>query len=313
MKRVQSRELQYRFKSQLGLIRRSELRLLGVSAAVERTKLAEGEWQRVGRRVIRLAGSPATSEQMLLAACLEAGPNALASHRSAAWLWGLAPCSDRPAITIGRNSPTRLQGIEVHRPLDLPERVSAVRNIPCTNPLRTLRDLAGVCPPDLLDEAIDVALARRLITVEALEAEIERTTRAGRTGVGQLRRALQRRGLSGAPHPSVLESRVLRLLRRIGIVPMAVEVKVGSDGRYRVDTLLDPNVAMEVDGYTYHAAPELKAEDERRRGRLRLGGMFVLVYDWTEVLRDGRRIGAECHEAIARYGAGSGRRPSRVS
>ena len=117
--------------------------------------------------------------------------------------------------------------------------------------------------------------------------------------------------MSGAPHPSVLESRVLRLLRRIGIEPIAVEVKVGSDGRYRVDTLLHPNVALEVDGYTYHAAPELKAEDERRRGRLRLDGLFVLVYDWTEVLRDARRIEAECHEALARHSAGR-RRPQRV-
>ncbi len=313
MKKVQSRELQHRFKSQHGLIRRSELRLLGVSAHVERAKTAKGEWERVGRRVIRLAGSPATPEQKLLAACLEAGPTALASHQSAAWLWGLAPGPDRPAITIGRNSPTRFEGVEVHRPMDPPEHISVVRDIPCTDPLRTRRDLAGVCDADVLDNAIDVALARRLVTVAALEAEIRRSARPGRTGVGRLRRGLARRGMSGAPHPSVLESRVLRLLRRIGIEPIAVEVKAGSDGRYRVDTLLDPNVALEVDGYTYHAAPELKAEDERRRGRLRLDGIFVLVYDWTEVLRDARRIGAECHEAMAKYGAGGKRRPRRVS
>ena len=296
--------MQHRFKSQHALICRSELRLLGVSARVEREKIGRGEWEKMGRRVIRLAGSRATPEQRLLAACLDAGPTALASHQSAAWLWGLAPCPDRPAVTIRRNSPTRLEGLEVHRPMDLPERISIVRDIPCTDPLRTLCDLAGVCEPDVLDNAIDMALARRLVTVAALEAEIQRSARAGRTGVGRLRQGLARRGMSGAPHPSVLESRVLRLLRRIGIEPIAVEVKVGSDGRYRVDTLLDPNVALEVDGYTYHAAPELKAEDERRRGRLRLGGLFLLVYDWTEVLRDTRRIGAECHEALARHGAG---------
>jgi hypothetical protein len=119
--------------------------------------------------------------------------------------------------------------------------------------------------------------------------------------------------MSGAPHPSVLESRVLRLLSRIGIEPLGVEVKMGSEGQYRVDTLLDPTVAMEVDGHTYHAAPELKAEDERRRGRLRLGGTFVLVYDWTEVLRDAGRIAAECHEAIAKYGSARKRSPRRVS
>jgi hypothetical protein len=312
MKDAESREVQYRFRRQHSLVRRSELRLLGVSAKVEQAKVDKGEWQRTGR-VIRLAGAPATPYQRLMAACLEAGPTAVASHQSAAWLWGLASCPDRPAIIIGRNSATRLRGVEVHRPMVLPERISVLRDIPCTSPLRTLRDLAGVCPPDVLDAAIDVALARRLVSVAAVEAEILRSARHGRTGVGRLRQALARRGMSGAPHPSVLESRVLRLLRRIGIEPLAVEVKMGSDGRYRVDTLLDPGVALEVDGYTYHAAPELKAEDERRRGRLRLGGTFVLVYDWTEVLRDTRRIAAECHEAIAKYGSAGKRSPRRVS
>jgi hypothetical protein len=313
MKPVQIRELSRRFRTQHSLVGRAELRLLGVSADVERAKVARGEWERSGHRVIRLAGSPATPEQCLMAACLEAGPTAIASHQSAAWLWGLTPCPDRPAVTVARNMAWRIEGVEVHRPRHPPQRVSVVRDIPCTNPLRTLCDLAGGCPPDLLDAAIDAGLARRLVSVAALEAEIRRSACPGRTGVAQLRWALERRGMSGPPHPSVLESRVLRLLRRIGIEPVAVEVKMGTDGRYRVDTLLDPKVAMEVDGYTYHAAPELKAEDERRRGRLRLEGIFVLVYDWNEVLRDGRRIAAECHEAIARHGVAGRRSPKRVS
>jgi hypothetical protein len=313
MKNVQIRELNRRFRTQHSLVRRSELRLLGVSAAVERAKVAKGEWQRVGHHLVRLAGSRATPEQQLMAACLEAGPTAIASHRSAAWLWRLTPGPDRPAVTVARNMPWRIKGVEVHRPVELPERVSIIHDIRCTDPLRTLRDLACGCPPDLLDGAIDVAMARRLVSVAALEAEIRRASRHGSTGVGRLRQALARRGMSGAPHPSGLESRVLRLLRRIGIEPLAVEVKMGSDGRYRVDTLLDPGVAMEVDGYTYHAAPELKAEDERRRGRLRLSGTFVLVYDWTEVLRDARRIAAGCHEAITKFGSLGQRSSQRVS
>ena len=304
MKQVQSRELLHRFRSQHGVVSRSELRLLGITDWAERTKVARGEWERAGKRVIRLAGVPITPEQRLMAACLEAGPSAAASHQSAAWLWDLVPCPDRPAVTVARNLPPRIEGADVHRPLDPPARVSVRRGIPCTDPLRTLVDLAGVCEPDLIDEAVDRALARRLGSVPALEAEIRRSARPGRTGVRSLREALRRRGMIGAPHPSVLESRALRLLHRIGIKPLAVEVKVGGDGRYRIDILLDPTVAMEVDGYTYHAAPELKAEDERRRNRIRMSGVFVLVYDWTEVLRDGRRIASECHESIAKYGSG---------
>ncbi len=307
MKQVQSRELTHRFRSQHGVVSRSELRLLGIPDWAERTKVARGEWERIGKRVVRLAGAPATPEQRLMAACLDAGPSAVASHQSAAWLWELCPLPDRPAVTVARNMPRRIQGVEVHRPLERPARVSVRHGIPCTDPLRTLLDLAGVCEREILDGAVDRALARRLVSVPAIEAEIQRSARSGRPGLRALRDGLIRRGMLGAPHPSVLESRALRLLRRIGITPLAVEVRVGPDGRYRVDILLEPKVAMEVDGYTYHSSPELKAEDERRRNRIRLSGVFVLVYDWTEILRDGRRIEAECREAIAKYG---GRSPS---
>lgn len=106
------------------------------------------------------------------------------------------------------------------------------------------------------------------------------------------------------PTPSVLESRVLRLLYQGGIHPLAVEVKAGPDGRYRVDVLLDPAVAMEVDGFRYHSTPEQKAYDERRRTEIRLGGVFLLVYDWMDVTRDGRRVLAECRRALAQHGRG---------
>lgn len=40
---------------------------------------------------------------------------------------------------------------------------------------------------------------------------------------------------------------------------------------------------------------------------IRLGGMFLLVYDWMAVFKDGRRVLAECHQAIAAYGPAAGR------
>ena len=48
------------------------------------------------------------------------------------------------------------------------------------------------------------------------------------------------RRTAGVAHPSVLESRALRLLNRAGVTPLAVEVKAGSDLSYRVDILLRP-------------------------------------------------------------------------
>jgi hypothetical protein len=234
-----------------------------------------------------------------MVALLQAGPAALASHHSAAWLWNLLPAPHRHSVTLPRNTHGGIRGVEVHRLTGPPAQVSFRGPFPCTNPLRTLVDLAGVAPADQLDEAVDRAMAQQLVTVEALEAEIDRLSRRGRKGVGKLRRALERRGLVGAPNPSVLESRVLRLLAQGGITPIRVEVKIGDDGRYRIDTELVEGVIMEVDGHRHHSTPEQKFYDEQRRNELRLSGAILLVYDWLAVTKDGRRVLAECHQAIA--------------
>ena len=104
-----------------------------------------------------------------------------------------------------------------------------------------------------------------------------------------------------APNPSVLESRLLRLLYQNGLSPLSVEVISGPGGRYRIDAMLSDVVAVEVDGYAYHHTPEQKAEDERRRNRLRLGGVFLLVYTWRDVTHDGPRVVSELRQALRRF------------
>lgn len=171
--------------------------------------------------------------------------------------------------------------------------------MPCTDPLRTVVDLAGSASAGATRSAIDRGLASRLFTVEALNAEMERLSRRGRRGVGPLRADLQARGMVAGPNPSVLESETLRLLRRNLIEPLACEVRWAAAGRtYRVDVALTAHTAMEVDGFAYHSSPEAKAHDEERRNALRLGGLFLLVYTWRHIRRDGPQVIAEVRSAI---------------
>ena len=182
--------------------------------------------------------------------------------------------------------------------------VKLVRNIPTTDPLRALVDYAGVASAEQFDDALDRGVASRLVTVEGVEAEADRLGRRGRKGVGAVRAALLRRGLRAGPSPSVLESRLHRLLKTGGITPLAVEVVAGPDGAYRVDVQLDAKVVVEADGHVFHSTPEQKAYDEQRRTELRMGGMFVLVYDWRAVTFEGRRVLTECRQALAAFGSG---------
>ena len=57
---------------------------------------------------------------------------------------------------------------------------------------------------------------------------------------------------------------------------------------------------MEIDGYTHHWSPEAMAHDEARRNRLRLDGIFLLVYTWLDV-RCPVRMYRELTTALARY------------
>jgi very-short-patch-repair endonuclease len=299
MSRIATRELSRRFRDQHGVVSRSQLQALGVGSRAVQRRLATGEWEAPSSKTVRLAGAARTPEQDLFALCLTAGPSATASHQSASWLWQFSPSPARHAVTIPRTSSGRAVIGDVHRPRDFPGHVGVVRNIPCTDPLRTIVDVAAVTSPEDLEDIVDRALASKMVSLEAIDAEAARLARQGRRGVQALRSTLRWRRTAGVAHPSVLESRVLRLLKRARVTPTAIEVKAGSDLSYRVDIMLRPGLALEVDGYAFHHSPEQMAEDARRRNRLYLSGTQVLVYTWRDVVFDGHRVIAEVRQALA--------------
>jgi hypothetical protein len=130
------------------------------------------------------------------------------------------------------------------------------RTIPVTNPLRTLVDLAATATPQTLTAAVDAALATRLVTVAGLSAELERLARRGRPGIEAFRRHLLERGFVGAPAPSVLESKMCRLLAMLNLPSPKIEFGTDADGAYRLDFAWpDVWLAIEVDGYLYHFTP----------------------------------------------------------
>jgi len=293
------REVARRFRDQYGVTSRSQLRAIGVTRHQVRLRVACGEWEEVGSTVVRLGGSALTPEQALMVLCLGAGPEALASHLSAAWLWRLAEPPERHAVIVARGRSARTNRGDVHRPRDYPAPVAIRSRIPCTNPLRTILDVAGVVTPEELDQVLDRALASKLVTVAGLSAELERLARQGRPGCGPLRRALGWRGHCTKGDLSVLERMALQLLDRGGIKPLAIEQETGGELNYRLDIVLAPGLAMEVDGYAYHQGAEQMVEDSRRRNRVALAGTKVLVYTWRDIAHDGRRVLSELRAALS--------------
>ncbi len=286
-------------RDQHSLITRHQALSLGLSPAAIRHYLDAGRWEKIHPGVYTIPSAAPTPERDLLAACLGAGPRSVASHRSAAWLLNLYEAPAHPVVTLPYSSRSNLRGVTVHRSRDLdPGRVLLRRGIPYTDALRTLTDLAGeMNDPELL-VVTDRALANRLVTTGGLTAEIARRSARGRRGPTRLARMLSARGFVGGPEPTVLEAMAMRLFLRWGIPVLDREVRIGSDGRYRIDFLIAPHVVVEVDGYAHHWSPEDKAYDDARRNRLRASGLAVLVYDWRAVRFEERRLASEILSAL---------------
>ncbi len=288
--------------SHYGVISRRQALELGLTSAQINARLRSGAWDVVYRGVYHLAGSPRDLLSDLRAALLVGGPGAAVSHRSAAWLWGITPTSppsdaasdlDVPTITVPHNRLLRVDGIHVVRSRRPPRPVPRHR-LPCTTAVRTLVDCAGQMTRNEFDLLVDTALARRVVPIDALTRITQDRNLQYYPGRRLLAAHLAGRGVAGSPHPSVLESRMARLFVRHGLPQPQAEVVWGPNRRYRLDFAYPGlGLAIEVDGWSAHFAPEQHRYDNRRANALTRAGWTVLHYDWWEVTYDAERVAGE--------------------
>ncbi|MCA1843619.1 MAG: type IV toxin-antitoxin system AbiEi family antitoxin domain-containing protein, partial [Actinobacteria bacterium] len=188
------------FAAQHGVIGRRQALAAGLTPRIVEWHVRNGTWTAVHRGVYRLSGTATTWRQRVMAACLAAGPGAVASHRAAGALWGLdGVVEGRPEITVATSGGREPAGVVVHHTRGLqPADRASVDGIPCTSAARTLVDLAGVLTPDQLEVALDSALRDRLTAAGYLQ---RRLADAGRKGAGVLRELVEDRA-GQRPHES---------------------------------------------------------------------------------------------------------------
>ena len=249
---------------QHSLVTRAQALSAGATDHMIQHRLATGRWVLVARGVYRLAGVPVTWKQRALAACLVSGPGAVVSHRSAAVLWGVSGFRPGPLeITVpagrsGRNALARVHRSDVGGVLR--------DRVPVTRPSRMLMDLAGVVNGDLLEEAVDDALCRRLCRLEDLRPR------------GALREVLAAWNGDGLPE-GVAEMRVVRRLLEAGLPQPVRQYEIWVNGVFvaRVDLAYPPfRLAMELDGFRWHAGRRRYRSDRMRRNRVEAAGWRLL-------------------------------------
>lgn len=115
--------------------------------------------------------------------------------------------------------------------------MSLVGRIPVPTVARTLVDLAAVATTEALELALDDGLRGRLVSVPRVVETLDRLGTRGRRGAGQLARMLEARGVGAHQVESLLELRLLRVLREAGLPEPERQLEILEPGRLvaRVD------------------------------------------------------------------------------
>ncbi len=292
-----------RAASQHGHITSEQCRACGLSANAVRRLLARGAWERAAPGVYRIVGAPLTWHGRALAAVLAAGPEALASHRTAAHLWGLGGFGPpgRIEVTVRRHSrPRRRPGVTVHETLAFDLAAPRVRwGVPTVGPARVLLDLAVIgCDEFVLLRALDEVRRLRLASWPTLWEAFVLHAHRGRPGIVACRSALLRRW--GKRVPDTEFARLFgRLLDDAGLPEPVYEHAVDAGGgHYSIDVAYPAAwIAIELDGKG-HATEAAFEADPVRENRLKLSGWTVLRYTWNRFITAPGEVVAEVREAL---------------
>ena len=285
-----------------GLVTRRAAKEAGFSSSTWYRALSGGLLEPVYRNVARMLGSPPSREQEIAAAVMAAGSGALASHRSAAYLWGIPRPDDDPidVMLVQRNQRSLLIAVNVHRPRDHVDLSPVLRqNIRATNILRTLCDLGAVDRPAVHD-AVGHVVTMGLASPVALRRAVDRHSRRGRAGVPALRESLDEWVLDGKPVDSVLEPAMHRLLAEHGLPPAEFHAHICG---YEVDFWITGSpIVLECDGWETHGRNRLVFErDKVRDAEMVAAGYVVIRFTFRRIIQHPAKEADRIRRAIRRW------------
>ncbi len=289
-------------KDHHGLVTRRAATKAGLSVRSWYRAIEQGLLEQLHPGVGRMYGAATTPTQAIHAAVLAAGKGAMASHRSAARLWGI-PRPDAELVDLilpRRTREATIDGAAAHRPRDLLDlKPSRKERIPTTNILRTLCDL-GAVDRDAVPGAVGHVVTTGLASPAALDAAIRRHGRRGRPGVPALRDALGDWVLDGKPVDSVLEPAMRNLLADHGLPPAEFHAIVGG---YEVDFLITGSqLVLECDGWATHGRDRRQFERDRTRdAELTALGYVVLRFTYRAIVSRRRKEAERIRRIVLRW------------
>jgi predicted transcriptional regulator of viral defense system len=287
-KRAADSQLAERACRQHGLISRAQALASGLNDQNLLDRLRAGDLLLVSPGVYRYRGVAESWRGDVMAACLFAGPAAVASHSTAAVLHrldGFAP--GRVELTIPRRTRRHLDGVRLHRPrlgVSAAE-CTVIDGIPTTALERTLIDVTRVRGLRRGEIALDGAQRDGTAHVDAVAGLADRIRGRGRTRIGKYSDLVSAR-LGHSQPTTALERRFVELIGDSTLPRPECQVRMLlSNGRAVTADFVFPAsmVVVEVDGRVGHAGDLDRQRDAERDSLLQLSGFRVLRFTYRDV------------------------------
>ena len=245
-------------------------------------RVQRGELVRVHPRVYRSTLVATSLREAALGAVLWAGDGAVASHTSAARIFGAGVPTTQVHVLVPNARRLKSNAVAVHRGF-LTGNDRRIRDrVPVTSPARTLVDLAGMLDSEVLEATLEDFLHRGLTTPMAVQRCLDSTGGTGRAGSHLVRALLAQR--DEAPLESRLEVKLWRLLRAAGLHPVRQHVIQCDSKTYRLDFAWPVlKVAVECEGFAAHGGRRAFDDDRKRLAALVAAGWVVIPMTWKQV------------------------------
>ena len=204
-----------------------------------------------------------------MAAVLACGPEALLSHRSAAWLWGIWRYGPHPLAVTGPQPRKPRPPIQLHRSAILTEADRAIEeSIPVTALPRTLLDCAAESRPFQLQRMLARSEELELFDLGPIESLL------GRSGTHAGREPLRRAIALYAPAPftrSEFERRFVTAVLEAGLPRPATNF---FEAGFELDLYWPEwRFAVELDTFATHGGHASFESDRLRQEDLKLAGI----------------------------------------
>ena len=272
-----------------------QLRELGFSKGhVYRAHEAD-RLRRVHRGVYAVGHSALSPYGCCRAALLAFDDNAVLSHRTAGWLWGLFPqCPTEADLLVPGKG--RRRGIRIHRVAAVSDRdCGTIERLPVTALPRTLVDIAATEPERELNRAVDRAKRRDLLNLDAIDQLLQRRLRIPGSEQLQQALALYRKPVNDRARSELL---FVDAIEAEGLTLPAVNTWVE---KWEIDFYWEAErFAVEVDGWETHGSRQAFEDDRLRQEEMKLAGIDCIRISARRIEKEPQQVAKRIRILLSR-------------